>query len=967
MTAGFGLCRRSFAGALTLGLLACSISAEGQEIRWQPQAATGNVVCMPGAGACGPREVILSDGGVTVTLFLEVSGWDTAGGGHPGDANFFLGAFQGTVDHRSYEGGLAAAVIRPDHPGNPGTTVGLDLNPVGQDTGMGFEGAFQALKVCASDPFDPVGSSDLLSSCTTATDCPAGNLCVDRWDYVYYQLDSTATVSTATIDYSWSAASVDCREDPRDGTRFYGGTLLLEVPAGAKGSYNVAFFDDVNFTLFNSCPGPLIPGLIHADGTITIQTGKCCEAIGGAGGCTDNLTSSECDARPGPRLWDPTSTCADGCIECLVDLDCNDGNACTDDTCTAQNTCDRVPNYAVGVDCCNPADGSTTVIDDGIQCTDDVCDDATGGVAHNPLDGGTCTDAEVTTCFFDFTCVNGVCEGTDINTVDCSDISQCPEGSSACDAATGKCVCIACTGLVINVDAGAKPDPNCFLLGGKVDMQVAIEAGSSTITGGQFLINYDNTCLDFQSIGACEGSIFDSSPYKVVDEGAGSIFYVSLVDPFKRCSIDGSKCFDAADCDQSGDPQTCDLTTGSKGPADLACLSFVKMAGCDECQVCFDSVNPQNTILTDDAGNAVDICEPGGCSKAVRTAGMIRVHGPDGADVNSDCGLPSADITWDMPWASDSCDGGRAVSCSGAFAHNVGEGSPPQAVIDGLVMGGGVFTQGKWFFQCTASNTCGNVDQHVWTVNVSDKNALDVEVHLAPPIIAGALSRCICFDLYADCFGDPTEQCTVLDFGPPWNFRGHARDSLKIAKDNYLCVTAIDPLHTLRSSADIQCVGNAWNAVWKGDPELGGNWLVGGNLDYVKPDGSNSPNTIDVLDFGKFIVEIARGAIYADGNTTCADMANAPHGDINGDGLVDNIDFGIIQMNFLRASKNACCGAGAEVPVPIAEITVKELRAMGLGELVIADLNRDGVLNMDDMTAYQQGTLPFQPRKRGAR
>ena len=91
--------------------------------------------------------------------------------------------------------------------------------------------------------------------------------------------------------------------------------------------------------------------------------------------------------------------------------------------------------------------------------------------------------------------------------------------------------------------------------------------------------------------------------------------------------------------------------------------------------------------------------------------------------------------------------------------------------------------------------------------------------------------------------------------------------------------------------------------------------------------------------------------------------------DINADGLVDAIDFSIIQMNFLMASKNTCCPDEAQ-PVPFTEISVKQLRMMGLGDLVVADLNGDGLLNVDDMEAYQQGVTPVDTviqRKRGTR
>ena len=48
------------------------------------------------------------------------------------------------------------------------------------------------------------------------------------------------------------------------------------------------------------------------------------------------------------------------------------------------------------------------------------------------------------------------------------------------------------------------------------------------------------------------------------------------------------------------------------------------------------------------------------------------------------------------------------------------------------------------------------------------------------------------------------------------------------------------------------------------------------------------------------------------------------------------------------------------MPAPVTEISLKDLRRMGLGDLAVADLNGDGLLNVDDMTAYENGATPQQ-------
>jgi hypothetical protein len=928
-----------------------SMSAEGQEIRWQPVDATGNIVSISDA----PPEIVLSGGGVTVTLFMEVSGWDPDVNGDPS-----LGAYQGSL--------LATTLV------GPGDCI---LTTVGSETGMGFEGAFQSLKVCG-DIFNP-DDFDPLIPCDTIADCPTGRFCIERPDYVFYQLDNTPTVSTATANFAWSSASTDCKVDPGGGERFYGGTLLINVPDLCCPPWDVGFVDDSDFTLFNSCPGPLIPfgenGLVS--GRISIERGSCCYGIGTAGaGCADNVCADDCNALPGPRDFRPGVDCTVECCACTTDLDCRDpypsqvgnDNLCTDDSCS-DCVCTNTDNYEVGVVCCDPETGGTVPIDDDNVCTDDSCDAETGVVTNDPNtdpcnDGNGCTYADI--------CGGGICEGSDINEVACVDATDCDfgvDGAFPCEfdpARQGNfCKCSLCTPLIVAATDSAVKDPNCYAAGEDVEVVISIGPGSERITGAQFTLLFDD-CLEFESIGPCEGSVFDTNPYMSVT--ADGVFYVATIEPFKRCSIDGNKCFDENDCDQSGEAQTCDLTIGSKGPAALACATFSQVTSCDKCGVCVGGDNPMDVTLSNDEGYAVDICDPIECD-AVRVAGDLTISAPDGVMSNADCNMATAYHTWDMPFATDTCDDpDPMVSCDGVYLDIFNRGMPTTTVED-IIWTGGDIPQGQWWFVCDAENSCGNVAREVWTVYVSDQHTLDVEVELGAPVITGQLSRCICFELYANCWDEPTRECQVLDFGPPDNFRRHAHGQIKVDKGNYVCITAADELHTLRQSADIACVDNAWTATWKGDPYLGGNWLPGGNLDGCKEAGVGSPYTIDVLDFGKFMHVIASGAVYTSGDTDC--LTECPHGDINGDGVVDNTDYSIIQMNFLMAKKDECCPDRAAAPiVPVTEMTVKQLRQAGLYDLIVADLNKDGVLNVKDMETYEAGVRPVQDvriRKHGTR
>ncbi|UCE59352.1 MAG: hypothetical protein JSU63_18160 [Phycisphaerales bacterium] len=182
-----------------------------------------------------------------------------------------------------------------------------------------------------------------------------------------------------------------------------------------------------------------------------------------------------------------------------------------------------------------------------------------------------------------------------------------------------------------------------------------------------------------------------------------------------------------------------------------------------------------------------------------------------------------------------------------------------------------------------------------------------------------------------------------------YRLKGYATGSIEIDKGDWTCVAAVDPLHTLRSEGEIKCKGNTCKAVFKGDPQLGLNGLVSGNLDLFKGN-QGSANRIDFIDFCFFIVSIKRSGVES-ANTDC-NKATTSHGDINGDGAVDFIDYRTMESKFLASSNAVCCAQwGCSFRIAI---SVKELHKWGLSDLAVADLNGDGMVDADDMILYQE-------------
>ncbi|MEZ4265313.1 MAG: hypothetical protein R3F39_02955 [Myxococcota bacterium] len=131
-------------------------------------------------------------------------------------------------------------------------------------------------------------------------------------------------------------------------------------------------------------------------------------------------------------------TCAAGACA-TVPVDCDDGVACTLDTCDPQSGCRHGP--AVTGAACDDADPCTTgdtcradgtcggtplACDDADPCTDDVCEVAAGrsqGACAHVFNTAPCADADADLCTVEGVCQDGVCLNG--GPVDCDDGDAC--------------------------------------------------------------------------------------------------------------------------------------------------------------------------------------------------------------------------------------------------------------------------------------------------------------------------------------------------------------------------------------------------------------------------------------------------------------------------------------------------------------------------------------------------------------
>jgi hypothetical protein len=156
-----------------------------------------------------------------------------------------------------------------------------------------------------------------------------------------------------------------------------------------------------------------------------------------AGLCVHTPNDSDCDDSNACTLDD---LCAQGKCVPGVPLDCDDGNICTTDSCVPDNGCTNANNTQP----CDDGDACTLKdvcaagqcvgagdlnCNDGNICTNDSCNSETGCItennADNCFDGDVCTTGDV--------CDAGVCGPT--GSLDCDDANPCTDDS--CDPKIG--------------------------------------------------------------------------------------------------------------------------------------------------------------------------------------------------------------------------------------------------------------------------------------------------------------------------------------------------------------------------------------------------------------------------------------------------------------------------------------------------------------------------------------------------
>lgn len=584
-------------------------SAFSAEFKLVPVAASGK-------HSLSGQELTLTGGGQRIQIEVFLSGWDPDLDGDPR-----LKAWQVIMDSCTY--GIEGHVCVGGS--NPGDCCALDSQchsgGVCSNTGAVFLPPDQSCTLNSEcDPSIAPGSTCVQVClggdnngviCTTDLECP-GSTCsspfcrpgfVDesREDFIFAGFDSAiADVSIASLNYLYGGLLLfDNVID--NGSEYYGGTLVLDVPLTAVGTYTISFSSSA--------------------ATMTAASGASITPI--------NLIP------------------ATVIIKCETNANCDDNNQCTDDVCEDNGTCSHDINFQDTIFCCAPTDGALTVIDDKNDCTDDICN-MDGTVDHPNLTEFTaCGDPTPSECNHPDTCDGagqclsrlepaGASCGSNVDT-ECDNPDTCNASGNCLDN-------LEISGTQCGSDSDTQCDNPDSCNGSGTCLSNHEPNGTSCVD--EFFCTVNDACLTGQctdndprncsdSISCTTDSCNDDTDVcdHVLNTGfcliAGTCRTEGTLEPANDCM----------ECNPSLTTTTWSPRTGGSICDDgIFCTMDDACDGMGNCEAVFKK---DNTTCPDDGNDCTqDICQSGDCTHPFEEAGFLCGDG-----IDTDCDNP------------DTCDG----------------------------------------------------------------------------------------------------------------------------------------------------------------------------------------------------------------------------------------------------------------------------------------------------------------------
>lgn len=253
----------------------------------------------------------------------------------------------------------------------------------------------------------------------------------------------------------------------------------------------------------NACTSDVCQGRICRNTPLCTSNSECADGNPCTGdicqlGCCVNtepacVFDSEC-SDDNPNTVD---ACVDGCcanVGCAVDGDCDDGDACTEDTCnTEAGQCANVPVVCTNGESCDSNLGCAFCpfvnCDDGVSCTDDSCDEDENACVH-AVNNKSCQD--------DGQFCNGVemCDAED----GCVSSGFPCEADETCDETNDRCVGPRgeLHGVIDQTAAIPDPSSNGCENADPVDLAIGLAGapGGSIVSKVKVAYQIEHECVD---------------------------------------------------------------------------------------------------------------------------------------------------------------------------------------------------------------------------------------------------------------------------------------------------------------------------------------------------------------------------------------------------------------------------------------------------------------------------------------
>ncbi|MFQ5592102.1 MAG: hypothetical protein ACE5HE_13135, partial [Phycisphaerae bacterium] len=415
-------------------------------------------------------------------------------------------------------------------------------------------------------------------------------------------------------------------------------------------------------------------------------------------------------------------TCVGGNCQAGTAVNCNDGVACTDDSCNeGTDSCDNIANdancddglFCNGAETCNATldcqAGTAVNCNDGVGCTDDSCNEATDqcdNVANdaNCDDGLFCNGAE--TCSATLDCQAGTAVNCD-DGVACTDDS-CNEATNSCDNTANDANCpddgLFCNGTEFcdaGADCSSTGDP---CLAGETCNESTNSCDAAPPTGEGFILSrnpdfstddrtfYRNETLymkvwtdqvDFNDIKKKEWELKDPNK-KRVKQQLTNHFDTTYTASFALSGLPSN----ATDWTWKGKVE--DNARRKYNPTDTITVLDAPACSidsdCDDGDPCTTDVcsggSCSNTPINCDDGDActTDSCSGGVCFNDPVSCDDGDACTTDTCDPGSGCSNTPINCDDGDPCTSDSCSGGVCVNdplptCCGDTFCDTGEDS----------------------------------------------------------------------------------------------------------------------------------------------------------------------------------------------------------------------------------------------------------------------------------------------------